>query len=133
MQIHNIVSVTQLKPHSEADPYERESQLNLSSVEEWENEQYYKINAVVDKKMIYESLWYKIKWTEYGSEENTWLWPEDIQAKNLIQKYKEKQHQTINEKSSKQGQKQSHELNRTFSLYHNKISIADTSSPVKRS
>ena len=70
MQIHNIVSVTQLKPHSGADPYEKESQLNSGSVEKWEGEQYYKIDAVVNKKMIYENLWYKIKWTEYSSEKN---------------------------------------------------------------
>ena len=35
-------------------------QLNFSSVEEWENE-YYKINVLIDKKMIYENLWYKVK------------------------------------------------------------------------
>ena len=133
MWIHNVVSVTQLEPHSGADSYERESQLNSGSVEEQEDEQYYKIDAVVDKKMIYESLWYKVKWTGYGSEENTWLWPEDIQAKDLIQKYKEKQHQTINGKGSKWGQKQSHELDRTPSLYHNRISIAGTSPSAKRS
>ena len=51
--------------------------------------------------MIYESLWYKIKWTEYSSEENTWLWSDDIQAKDLIQEYEEKQHQTTNRKGPK--------------------------------
>ena len=71
MQIHNLVSVTQLKPHSGADLYEREFWLNPDSVEEWEGEQYYKINAVVNKKMIYKSLQYKIKWTRYDSEKNT--------------------------------------------------------------
>ena len=56
MWIHNVISVTQLKLHSEADLYKRESWLNFDSVEEWEDEQYYKINAVVNKKMIYRSL-----------------------------------------------------------------------------
>ena len=92
MQIHNVVSVTQFKFHSETDSYKRESQLNSDSVEKQENKQYYKMNAVVNKKIIYESLQYKIKWTGYGSEKNTWLWPDDVQAKNLIQKYEEKQH-----------------------------------------
>ena len=133
MQIHNVILMMQLKPHSETDSYKRESQLNLGSVEEWEGEQYYKINAVVNKKMIYGSLWYKVKWTEYDFEENTWLWLDDIQAKNLIQEYKEKQYWTINGKGSKWGQKQSHELDRTPLLYHNWISIAGTSPPAKRS
>ena len=71
MWIHNIVSVMQLKSHSKADLYKRESQLNPDLVEEWEDEQYYKINAVVNKKMIYKSSQYKIKWTGYDSEKNT--------------------------------------------------------------
>ena len=133
MQIHNVVSMTQLKPHSEANLYKRESQFNPSLVEKWENEQYYKIDAVVNKKIIYENLQYKVKWTGYSFEKNIWLWPNDIQAKDPIQKYKKKQHQTINGKSSKWGQKWSHELDKTLSLYHNWISIADTSSPAKRS
>ena len=48
-------SVMQLKPHPGADLYEKESQLNPGLVEEWEGEQYYKINTVVDTKMIYGS------------------------------------------------------------------------------
>ena len=71
MWIYNVVSVTQLESHSEANLYERESQLNPGLVEEWEDEQYYKINAVIDKKMIYESLQYKVKWTGYSFKENT--------------------------------------------------------------
>ena len=63
----------QFKSYSEADFYKKKFWFNSDSVEEWEDEQYYKIDAVVDKKIIYESLWYKIKWTGYGSEENTWL------------------------------------------------------------
>ena len=133
MQIYNVVSVTQLKPHPETDPYKKKSQLNLSSVEEWENEQYYKINAVINKKTIYKSPQYKVKWTGYDPEENTWLWPNDIQTKDLIQEYKEKQHWTINRKGSKQGQKQSHGSDKAPSLYHNWISIADASPPVKQS
>ena len=56
MQIHNIVSVTQLKPHSEADLYEREFRLNSDSVEKQNSNLYYKINTVIDKKMIYRNL-----------------------------------------------------------------------------
>ena len=61
MQIHNVVSVMQFKSHSETDLYERESQLNSDSVEEQEDKQYYKINTVVNKKIIYESSQYKVK------------------------------------------------------------------------
>ena len=61
MQIHNIILVMQFKPHSETDPYERESQLNSDLVEEQKSEQYYKINTVINKKIIYRSLQYKIK------------------------------------------------------------------------
>ena len=101
MWIHNVVSMMQFKPHSEADLYKREFQLNLSSVKKWEDEQYYKINTVVNKKMIYENPQYKVKWTGYNSEKNTWLWPDNIQTKDLIQEYEEKQHWTINRKGSK--------------------------------
>ena len=38
MQIYNVISVMQFKSHSEADSYEKESQLNFNSVEEWEGE-----------------------------------------------------------------------------------------------
>ena len=61
MWIHNIILVTQLKPHSEADSYGRESRLNFDSVEEQDSNLYYKIDAVIDKKMIYRSLQYKVK------------------------------------------------------------------------
>ena len=61
MQIHNIISVTQFEPYSGADFYKKKSQLNLSSIKEQEGEQYYKINVVINKKMIYRSLQYKIK------------------------------------------------------------------------
>ena len=76
---------------------------------------------------------HKVKWTGYGPEENIWLWPNNIQAKDLIQEYEEKQHWTTNERGPKWGQKQSHGSDRTLSLYHNWISIAGTSPPVKRS
>ena len=99
--IHNIVLMTQLKPHPEVDPYEREFKLNPDSVEKQDSNSYYKIDTVINKKMIYRSLWYKIKWTRYDPEKNTWLWPDDIQMKDLIQEYKEKQHQTINKKDHK--------------------------------
>ena len=94
--------MTQSEPHSGADPYGRESRLNSGPVEEQDSNSYYKIDAVIDKKMIYRSLQYKIKWTEYDPEENTWLWLNDIQMKNLIQEYKEKQHWIINRKGCKQ-------------------------------
>ena len=56
MQIYNVISVMQLKLYLKADLYKRKSQFNFSSVEEQENKQYYKIDAVVNKKMIYENL-----------------------------------------------------------------------------
>ena len=56
MWIHNVVLITQLKSYSEADLYEREFRLNSDSVEEQNSNLYYKIDAVIDKKMIYKSL-----------------------------------------------------------------------------
>ena len=51
----------QLKSHSEADLYKRKFRFNSDLVEKQEDEQYYKINAVINKKIIYKSLQYKIK------------------------------------------------------------------------
>ena len=51
----------QLEPHSGTESYKKEFQFNLSSVEEQEDEQYYKINVIIDKKIIYNNLQYKIK------------------------------------------------------------------------
>ena len=133
MQIHNIVLVIQFEPYSEADLYEREFRFNFGSIKEQDSNSYYKINAVIDKKMIYESSQYKIKWTGYDSEKNTWLWSDNIQMKDLIQKYEEKQHWTINEKGCKWEHKWNHWLDKTFLLYYNWISNANTLSPVKKS
>ena len=53
--IHNVVLVTQLKPYPKADSYKKESRLNFDSVEKQDSNLYYKINTVIDKKMIYEN------------------------------------------------------------------------------
>jgi len=58
---------------------------------------YYEVSAIIAQKVgIMGDRWYKIRWAGYGSEEDSWVQPEDLNCPDKLEEFIEtRQNQTI--------------------------------------
>ncbi len=82
-RIHNVFYVSYLKSHKCC--------LNNNSLSELlfldliNNEKKYKIKDILNKKWRREQLQYKVKWVEYLTEYNEWLWVKHMKNAEVLQ------------------------------------------------
>ena len=86
-RIHNTFHVSLLKKyHHRADAKETKSMLMASKL--IDDEEQWEIEKIFDKKGDRKGVWYKIKWTGWGSEYNQWLSKKEFdRTSSLIRKF----------------------------------------------
>ena len=89
MKIHPVVSVVQLEPGKQQDPYGRQNTMPTPEVEEdGAVRDRYEIEVLLEKRMHYGKPQYLVKWKNCGNEHNVWYNVENLsEARELIEEY----------------------------------------------
>lgn len=70
MKIHSMISIAQLEPSQDSDPYKRQVNAEPPPVVETETDDTYIIEKLLDKRITRGKVRYLVKWLGWGNEHN---------------------------------------------------------------
>ena len=71
MQIHPVIFIAQLEPYPDNDSYDRSRSINPPSVVDKDRPpESYKIEKILEKKIVSGKPQYLLKWLDYGPQDN---------------------------------------------------------------